>query len=307
MFDTAFSPLYPQDFLDDLATLRSTRPSPCTLPGSLAQLDSIAETFKQMAPSLLEISAVSLDDSDASVHRLGIVLSRDRRDALLAEHTQNAPRVPLLAMVAIHGAIYVGRCAVRNHGGSWLMRRPLWESTVWLPTRLGDCELHVFPWWLKSLSDDEIDRLPLGARYRNHVEMPCFDATSLPVIAPGSPVIPRLNDPRYDRVVAHLAEHAPQIAGLGAHFPRPDRFAQYSFMWLDFQWIGEGRLLLVHGPATRQGAQLFWFDGDGFSKAAFYPSDDFPTHKVRLDGDMLRVIVSVENAVRYHDLPWWGL
>jgi len=165
----------------------------------------------------------------------------------------------------------------------------------------------VFQWWVKSLSDGEIDRAPLADRYRAHVEMPDFDATGLPIIAKSPRQLPRLLDTRYERLVAHLREHAPEIASLGTDFPAPDRFAQYAFHWLDFVWLGDGRMLLVHGPSPRQGAHLFWLDGQGFVKAAFYPADDFPSHRIRAEGELLRVIVSSDNSLRFHEVPWWGL
>ncbi len=306
-FEAVFGPLYPAGYRAELAALRADRPEPCTHAGTLARLDEIAETFKRMAPALIGISDTSLDDTDASIHRLAIVLTRDRRDALMAERTREPPHVPLLAMLAIHGSVYVARCIVRQHDGVWLARRPLWESSVWLRTRIGECELPVFQWWIKSLSDAEIDRAPLADRYRTHVEMPCFDASGLPIIAPGQPEIPRLQDTRHESLVAHLKRWAPQIESLGPDFPTPDRFVQYSFMWLDFVWLGEGRMLLMHGPSPRQGAHLFWLDATGFVKSAFYPADDFPTHRIRIEDETLRVIVSVDDQVRFHDLPWWGL
>ncbi len=306
-FEEVFAPLYPAGYRAELADIRAHRPEPCSHPGTLARLDDIAETFKRLAPSLLRISDASLDDTDASIHRLSVVLTRDRREALLAQHTAEQPVVPLLAVLAIHGAIYVGRCIVRNHGGLWLVRRPLWESSVWLRSRVGEAELPVFQWWVKSLSDGEVDRTPLADRYRAHVEMPCFDPSGLPVLSSAPQPIPRLDDPRYDRVVEHLRRHAPEVRTLGNDFPTPERFAQYGFLWLAFEWLGGGRMLLMHGPAQRQGAHLFWLDAQGFVKAAFYPSDVFPAHRIEVEGDSLRVIVSIDGQVRCHDLPWWGL
>lgn len=306
-FDSVFGPLYPDDYRASLSALRAERPAPCSQPATLARLDDIAETFKRMAPSLLEISDVSLDDSDASVHRLSVVLSKERRELLLQQRTKQQPSASLLAVLAIHGAVYVGRCIVRNHGGQWLARRPLWESSVWLRTRVGECELPVFQWWVKSLADAGAEHSSLADRYRMHVEMPCFDASTLPILTPNPSPIPRLSDPRYHKLVEHLKRYAPEIPSVGPDFPTPDRFAQYTFLWLDFTWLGQGRMLLIHGPSQHQGANLFWLDGTGFVKSAFYPADEFPAHKVQLDGEMLRVIVSVQGQVTRHDMPWWGL
>jgi len=33
--------------------------------------------------------------------------------------------------------------------------------------------MSVFQWWLKSLSDDEVDQRPLGDRYHRYIESAC--------------------------------------------------------------------------------------------------------------------------------------
>lgn len=306
LFDRVFWPLYPPDAREHLS---SGQPAPVIAANDssiLLVIDDIADIFSRITPGLLNLPDEALDGSDASVHRLSHALTRQTRDRLLAETTIGEPRVPMLAMLCIHGALYLGRCAVRNHGGVWVVRNPLWESTVQLRTVFGQGELTPFYWWVKSLSDDEIDRVPLSDRYRTHVENPCFDATSLPVLAPDQRRIPRIGMPTYQQLFGHLKEHAPEIRHPGDDFPSPERFEQMRFQWMDFAWVGGGRLLLMHGPSLHQGVHLFWMDAGGFTKAAFYPADDTPAHCVRQMGDVLRVIVSIQHEVRYHDVPWWG-
>src|SRR5207248_410962 len=95
--------------------------------------------------------------------------------------------------VVVHGAAYVGSCIVAKHGARWAVRRPLWESQVHLTSRMGEADLAVFHWWLKSLADDAFTRgTTLADRYRAHVENPCARPEDLPVIAPVDRRLPRL-------------------------------------------------------------------------------------------------------------------
>lgn len=300
LFVDLFSPLYPPDHRNTALAV------PCSEPSVLARIDDVAETFRHLAPELLGLDRACLDGSDASVHKLGDALTRERRDALIPMPTPSMPGVSLLATLVIHGSMYVGRCAVRNHGGAWLTVHPLWESSVRLETKLGTCDLSVFSWWLKSLSDEEVDRKPLGPRYRQHVEVPCFDSDSLPVIPSAKP-IPSIAYPTRDQLFAHLAEHAPGIRAPGDAFPTADRFAELELTSVDFEWVGGDRLLLMHGLGRRGGAHLFWMNEQGFVKSAYYPADRRPRHVVRVDGDILSVIVSIDGNARRHEMPWWGL
>lgn len=307
LFNDVFASLYPPEALARRSEIRALPVERCSEPAILARIDEIAEAFVHMAPPLLGIPSSALDGSDASVHRLGAALSRELRDELLTTATPDAPTVPLLATFVIHGALYVGRCAVKNHAGSWVACQPLWESMVRLDTALGACDLAPFSWWLKSLSDEEVQRLQLGPRYRQHVEIPCFDPTRLPVIPPPHAPIPRIAFPIRAQLFEHLEKHAPGIRGPGDDFPSEERFAEFKLEWVDFIWLGQGRLLLMHGPGQHGGAQLLWMSAEGFVKAAYYPADRAPTHIVQLNDPILRVVVSIDGAVRRHEMPWWGV
>lgn len=293
LFERCFLPLYPADV--DLRALRSRDVNPADNPHILAQLDAIAETFVNVAPRALGVDD-AFDFSDASVHRLGSYLTRERRDTLI--------QAGELASLVTHGTIYVGACAVRNHGGRWLVRNPLWESRVQLRSRAGVAELAVFQWWLKSLSDDEIDELRLGARYRVHVEVPTAQPEELPIMAPPDRKLPRLTKVRYDTLHKYLRAHLPEV-DLGEHFPSPERFSELGFEWLDFVLLGEGRILLMHGAGER-GVHLFWLDAAGFRSSAFFPADAAPEHRVTLDGDKLIVEVPVLGKNEVHEMLWWG-
>lgn len=303
LFERWFAPLYPPDALADLAKARATDANPGGNPAILAQLDEAAEIFARLAPAALGAPELELDFSDASVHRLGAALTRERRDRCLAGAAPGQP--PALVQLVIHGAPYVGACVVRRHGGRWQVRRPLWESLVRLESRAGTADLAVFHWWLKALSDEEIDKGRLADRYRTHVEVPTFDADALPVIAPADRRLPRLAKVRYDLLYKHLRAHLPEFRDVGADFPSPERFEEMGFRWLDFLLLGGGRMLLMHGPGA-EGVHLFWLDVRGFVKSAFYAAERFPEHVVQVEGDILRVIVSVAGKPEAHEMLWWG-
>ena len=307
IFSELFAPLYPPETLARLDDLRSASVEPCTDAAILARIDEIADAFRHLAPPLLSQTEGVLDGSDASVHVLGAALTRERRDLLVDKPTPGVPGMPLLASLVIHGALYVGRCVVNNHAGRWILRQPLWESTVRLDTKIGTCDVAPFSWWLKSLSDEEIDRQQLGPRYRQHVEIPCFDADALPVIVGATERIPRLSFPAYVQLFQHLEAHAPGIRGPGDDFPTAERFGEFKLAWVDFEWLGGGRLLLMHGPGQHGGAHLFWMNSLGFLKSAYYPADRAPNHRVQVEGNVLRVVVSIDGTTRRHEMPWWGM
>lgn len=303
LFERVFAPLYPREVLADLARARATDANPAQNPGILAHLDEAAAIFARLAPEAFGLPDLALDFSDASVHRLGAALTADLRDRWLAPAKPGEP--PLLVNVVTHGALYVGACVARNHGGTWLVRRPLWESLVRLESRAGTGDLALFQWWLKALSDEEIGKGRLADRYRTHVEVPTFDAERLPVIAPPDRRLPRLAKVRYDNLYKHLRAHLPELRSVGDDFPSPERFEELGFRWLDFQLLGGGRMLLIHGQAA-EGVHLFWLDAGGFVQSAFYPAERFPEHVVQVDGDKLRVIVSIGGQPQVHEMLWWG-
>lgn len=303
LFTQYFQPYYPKDVRFDLQHARNEDANPGNNPQISSQIDEIAETFAHLAPKALETPDLKLDYSDASVHRLGARLSREKRDAWIEQKSPGQP--PFLVQFVTHGALYVGACVVKNHGGVWRVRRPLWESLVRLESAAGTGDLSMFSWWLKTLADDEIGDNRLGDRYRTHVEVPTFDPSNLAVIAPPDRRLPKLTKVRYDLLYKHLRAHLPELRSVGDDFPSPERFAEMSFKWLDFVWLGGGKMLLMHGP-TPEGVHLFWLDAKGFVKSAFYPADAFPAHIVETDGDKLRVVVSIEGAMRVHEMLWWG-
>ena len=303
LFERYFWSLYPEDARADLARARATDANPAQNPHILRSLDDIAETFVRLAPDAFAGADLGLDGSDASVHRLAAALNRDRRDRWAA--LRGPDGAPLLTHVVVHGAVYVGRCAVQNHEGIWQVRRPLWESLVRLKSPAGEGDLAVFQWWIKSLSDGEIDRGTLSDRYRAHVEELRLRPETLPLIVSEERRIPRLTKVRYDTLYKHMRAHLPELSDLGEHFPTAERFAELGFRHLDFAWLGGGRMLLVHGPGSK-GVHFFWLDRSGFVKAAYYPADPGSSYELGVEGESLRVTVDWQGTRAEHVMLWWG-
>ncbi len=307
LFESYFRALYPEDALADLERARATDANPARNPALFAHVEEAALVFSRMAPALFGADDPALDGTDASVHRLSRALTRERRDAWAARGAAGSSENELFNVV-VHGAAYVGACVVREHGGVWSLRRPLWESVVLLSSRAGDATLAPFVWWLRSLSDaalsGEPGALTLADRYRSYVETPCARPEELPVLAEPRK-LPRLAKVRYDLLYKHLRAHLPELRDLGEHFPSPERFEAYGFASLDFLLLGGGRMLLVWGP-TADGVHLFWLTRDGFEKAVFVPADAFPAPVVRAEGEKLVVLTQVGGEPRTHEMLWWG-
>jgi hypothetical protein len=304
LFRAFFWPLYPPDVQDDLAKARATDANPAKNPAIFAHLEDAARVFVERAPHLFG-EALNLDYSDASVHRLSAALTRDRRDRWAGSGAVGAPENELFNVI-VHGAAYVGACVVRSHGGTWSARRPLWESVVRLVSRAGEADLAIFHWWIKSLADEGFDRgVLLADRYRAHVENPTARPEELPILAPPDRRLPRLVKPRYDTFYKWLKAHLPELRDVGEAFPSPERFEELAFASLDFALVGGGRMLLASG-ANAHGLHLYWLTADGFEKGAFFPADAFPEPKVRVEGDTIRAILSVDGKQVVHELLWWG-
>lgn len=301
IFERAFLPLYPEDARSDLARARATDVNPAKNRAIFTHLRDAADVFVSMHEGVFGRS-LALDYSDASVHRLSAAITKEARDAWMASGTGAES---LVFNVVVHGAAYVGECVVRGRGGTWSARRPLWESVVTLSSPLGDAELAVFHWWLKSLADDALEgRAPtLEGRYRTHVEN-AFPPARSRLIAEADRALPRIGKSvRYDVFYKYLKAHLPELRDVGRDFPSPERFDAYAFCWLDFRLLDDGHTLLVFG-AGAGGLHAFWLTADGFVKAALFSSDDEPTLEV--DGDRLRVTVSVGGKTAVREVMWWG-
>ena len=313
LFRETFLPLYPEDVRSDLARARSEDANPANNPNIVAHLGDAARVFVEMAPAALGVAAgtLDLDYSDASVHRLSAALTPERRDRLASQGARGTADNVLFNFV-VHGAAYVGACVVRAHGGAWAVRRPLWESLVHLSSRAGEAQLPVFHWWLKSLADPSADAtLPsLADRYRAYVEVPCARPEELPVIASPDRDLPKIaKGVRYDVFYKYIKAHLPELRDVGEAFPSPERFADYELASLSFDLVGDGRMLVIHGP-SKHGLHAFWMTKAGFEKSAFWPCDSFPAPILRVKGagptQKIEILLSQGGAQAAIELLWWG-
>jgi hypothetical protein len=292
-------PLYPPDARADLEEARKLDANPGKNPSVIAHLDDAARVFVLRHEAFIGRD-LGLDFTDASVHRLGAALTREVIERLARGGAPGTPESELFNVV-VHGVAYVGTCIIKQHGGEWLVRRPLWESRVRLRSRAGDAELAILSWWLNALANDT---LGLAERYRAYVEVPTAPVDSMPVIAPPRP-LPRLTKVRYDTLVKYLHAHLPELRDVGKDFPSAPRFEAYRFAWLDFHWLGDGRMLLLLGPGEG-GLHLFWLDASGFQKSVLLESDRSPEPTVHTSGDKLAVTVSSNHTLQTHEMLWWG-
>lgn len=310
LFTQYFLPLYPEDARADLEGARRADANPAGNPALFAHLDDAAEVFARMGPRLFEGEAFDLDFTDESVHRLSARLTPARRNGWASRGAAGSAESELFNVV-VHGAAYVGACIVRRHGGTWRVRRPLWETLVGLSSPAGDAELAVFHWWLKSLADGGAagaEGLPaptLADRYRTHVEIPCTDAAALPIVFQGERRLPRLSKVRYDVFYKYLKAHLPEIRDVGADFPSPARFDELAFRWLEAHVVGGGRAVVLVGHGAT-GVHLVWMGANGFDKAAFFPCDAFPDPVLRNEGGRLCLVLSAEGRAVTHEMLWWG-
>lgn len=309
LFARAFLPLYPEDAARDLTAARRTDANPAANPSVTAHLAEAAAIFVEMAPVVLGAS-LTLDYSAASVHHLSRALTREIRDRWLGEKTIGTPESTLFNFV-VHGAAYLGECIVRGHAGTgrarWLVRRPLWESLVFLRSPAGEAEIAVFHVWLKSLADDALDGkvASLADRYRTHVEEPTRDWAALPRFLTLARKTPRLSKVRYDAFYKYLRAHFPEIRDVGNDFPSAARFDELGLRWLDAHVVGDGRMALFAG-AGEAGVHLFWLDQHGFVKAAFVAADKFPEPVVRVEADRVSVLARDGGAEAVREMLWWG-
>ncbi|MBV9947068.1 MAG: hypothetical protein JOZ69_09490 [Myxococcales bacterium] len=304
LFRGFFLPVYPPELRDvgALARARAEDANPGGNASILAHLDDAAARFVLGAREIFG-PGLELDGSDASVHHLSAALTRERRDAWSRSGEPGTPD-NLLFNVAVHGSAYVGRCVVRNHGGDWGVRRPLWESVVRLRSAAGDADLAVFHWWLKALADDP-QGTTLADRYRAHVEAPRLDPEAMAPFLAGERALPRLARPRYDTLHKYLRARVPEIRDVGEHFPSAARFEAFGLRWLDFHRVGAGRLLLLAG-ASETGVHLFWLSAKGYEKSVYLPCDAFPDPVVSARGDRVVVVIRSDGRERVHEMLWWG-
>ena len=307
LFREQFLPSYPPGV--SLEALRRTDANPANNPAIVRAAVETAELFAKLAPEALGRKDLALDFSDASVNRLSAAMTSEARERLFA--SRPAPGEPsLLVHFVAHGALYLDLCVVRNHGGTWLFRSPLWETRVRLVSRAGEAELSPFSWWLAALSDAGVGNHALADRYRTLVTVPCEDALGWPVVFDPDRKLPRLAKPKYHAFAQWLEAHLPVVRDLGADFPSPERFSELDLRYLSGVVVGDGRAVLVHGAGAK-GVHAFWLGPHGFSKALFFEADPVPEPKVTLGtssaGDQTVVFAFCKSGAPMEvEVLWWG-
>ena len=300
-----FLPLYPEDARSDRYTPGGADASPN--PMVRAHIEDAASIFVANAPPMLWAKAneLDLDYSDASVHRLSAAVTKARRDAMMESGAPGAPNNALFNFV-VHGTFYLGGCLVRTHGAVWAVNNPLWESYVFHKWERGEAHFPIFHWWLKSLADDSPSTI--ADRYRMHVENALVKPEDLPVLAEPTRNLPRLKRPRYDSLYKYIKAHLPELRDVGEDFPSPERFEEMRFEYLAFTLVGDGRMLVMHGP-NEHGLHAFWLSKpNGFEKSAFWAADKFPESLLRksADDEKLEVVLSIGGKVSSFEIFWWG-
>jgi hypothetical protein len=318
LFREVFLPHYPPGA--SLDVVRTTDANPAKNPAIYAALEETADVFATLAEDALGVS-LGLDGSDASIHRLSAALTPEARDALYERRvptSDGASTERLLLLFVVHASIYVARAIVRNHGGEWLVRSPLWETRVALTSPAGQAELCPFSWILRALADPTPGAKretvsTLADRYHALVEIPRLDASTWPVLAPPDRKLPRLGRVRYDTLYQHLSAHLPELGDFGEDFPSPQRFAELELKSLTFRLVGGGRALVLMGPG-KGGIHLFWMSNRGFLKALFVEGDAVPEPTLQSfeataptgPVESLRLVFWKSGEPRELETLWWG-
>lgn len=299
-----FWPFYPSDVRAAPFLHRDVDANPGHNPSLLAPLAEAAELFAANAEGLL---GERLPLTDAGVATLARSLTRARRDEWIAQSDPTAPG-NLFFQAVVHAALFVGEVMVREHGGRWELRRPLWESVV--HRRRGGA-VSPFHWLLKSLADDAVDELPLAARWRVHVLMPDLDLDALAVIAPEKK-LPSIKRPTYDLLVKYLHQHLPALRDVGEGFPSPAEFTERAYESLAFERLHGGRVVALHGLVPAAGerpavVEVSWMTARGFDHADTIPSDPGVAYFGRAVSDeLVEITVAWQGKPHTHRLSIRG-
>lgn len=299
LFARFFLPLYPADAASDLAGARAVDANPGNNPALIAHLADAAARFVSLGPGLFG-SDPNLDFSDASVHRMSALWTPDRLETWGATGAAGSAENALFNAI-VHGAAYVGECIVKNHGARWLVRRPLWESRVYLTSAAGEAELAPFSWLVRS---SERQGPTLADRYRTYVEVPVENAMTWPTwLVPRT--LPPLKRPTYSTLYKYLRAQLAELRDVGKDFPSAERFDELRFRSLAFSIVGEGRAVIAYGVGEH-GLSAFWFGDKGFIRAMFIPCDAEGGVELTTEETRVRFAVKREERPLFHETMWWG-
>ncbi len=305
LYERYFWPHYPADVRADPAHFRDLDANPSNNPHLAATLSDAAAVFVANAPALLG-AAVTLDDD--GVATLARSLTRARRDAWLAEPDAISPEGTFFNAI-VHASAFVGEVIARQHGGTWELRRPMWESVVRRRRRGAVAPFH---WLLRSLADDAIDAAPLAYRWRVHVVMASATPETLPVVTTAKR-LPSLKTPTYDLLVKYLHQHLETLRDVGEGFPSAGEFTAKRYTTLGFEPLHGGRVLALHGQSPPQDdggvstVEVMWLTAGGYDHADVFPADaNVPYFARAVSDEVMEVTVAWKGRPVTHRVAFHG-
>ncbi|MBL8684923.1 MAG: hypothetical protein JNK05_37450 [Myxococcales bacterium] len=314
-FERWFLAHYPEEVRRDYHRFVDTDANPANNPSITGHLAEGAALFARNAPALL---GTELSFDGAGVAKLATALDRKRRDAWVANSSPDDPGNMLFNAV-IHGALFVGECAVRAHGCAWSARNPLWESRVDRFVREGTKARAIgpfspFQWLLKHLDDREIDAPRLADRFRVHVEFATADVASYPPVVT-APKLPKIDGGEYDLLVKFLHRHAPTLKDLGPLFPSVSEWSALGYKSLGFESFFDGRVVALHAlfapidsdpHGDNATVDVYWLTAEGAQRIDRVPCAAHPPYFARKTGDTLEVTVSFQGKPHTHRIGYRG-
>ena len=311
-FEQWFFLHYPPELKARYHELMGQDANPANNPTIYEHIQQSAELFAQNAPKLL---GCELSFDAQGVSALSRALSEAKRDLLVQQSVRENPENMFFNTV-IHGALFLGECAVRAHGFRWSARRPLWESRVirMVPDRDGkpqaQGEFSPFQWLLKHLDDREINASKLYDRFRVHVEFASIPLHTLPVFV-ANKRFASIKHPTYDLLVKYIHQHFDGLKDLGINFLSPSEFTAREYTSFNFDQFYDGRVLVMHGmhvpkssgaDAVEQQAtvDLYWLTSSGTVRMDLLPCDAHPPYFARKTGDLLEVTTAIAGKPHTH-------
>jgi hypothetical protein len=314
-FERWFLPHYPPEVRREYHRWADEDVNPANNPSIAAHLTEGAELFARNAPALL---GVELTFDGTGVARLAAALDRARRDRWVSQSDPSDPGNVLFNAV-VHGALFVGACAVRAHRCRFSARNPLWESRVdrfveERGERRAIGPFSPFQWMLKHLDDREIDAPRLADRFRVHVEFATADVASYPLVVQSSK-LPKVDGGQYDLLVKFLHRHAPVLRDLGPLFPSVAEWSSLGYRSLGFEPFYDGRVLAMHAlyappdvdpHEDRSTVDVYWLTAEGAQRIDRVPCAAHPPYFARKTGEALEVTVSFNGKPRTHRIGYRG-
>lgn len=308
-FERWFFLHYPPDLQRNYHELIHQDANPAANPSIDQHIRQAAEMFVQNAPKLLGC-VLSFDAK--GVAALTKALSAEKRDQLVAQSDSKNPE-NLFFNTIIHGALFLGECAVQAHGFRWSARRPLWESRVIRVVHDRDAkpqtqgEFSPFQWLLKHLDDREIAESKLFDRFRVHVEFASLPIHTLTAFVDNKRYA-SIKKPTYDLLVKYIHQHFSKLRDLGVNFLSPAEFTARRYESIGFEQFYDGRVLVMHAmytgekgdESTQPTVDLYWLTSEGTVRMDLLPCDAHPPYFARKTGDVLEVTLALSGKPHTH-------